>query len=343
MIPVYFLWLVVVGLGFAILLRMDEKSKPPRDLLNIKAQGFVFGTHGRKFFVKPEDTDGHILICGGPGSGKSSSIAIPSLLGWGSRIFAIDIKGELSVATQDKPGERKLFNPMCHDSYGFDPFYLLRKSDNPTQDAHEIAAALIPEPANLKDPFWVHSAQTLLAGFILHYYLEGYSFANTIKEILDKPVDLHVKYVYETSQNEAARLHLTQFATLESKTLAGIFAELGNAIRLFATDILQSILNRFGYTTTEIAVMNRIVDEQGKQNGRDNKVVDAKESGGFLLGCFTLFASLSLVFAALYLVAHIMKSFGTAGNIIGICMLLGVLGFLVVLCRVFRGKKGRPP
>jgi len=42
-------------------------------------RGMVFGKLKGKFVVKPEATDGHILIIGGPGSGKTSGIAIPTL------------------------------------------------------------------------------------------------------------------------------------------------------------------------------------------------------------------------------------------------------------------------
>jgi type IV secretory pathway TraG/TraD family ATPase VirD4 len=125
---------------------------------------------------------------------------------------------------------------MRLDTYGFDPFYLLRGSDNPSQEAHEIAAALVPEPASVKDPFWVRGAQNLLAGFVLHYYHEGYSFVGTITEILGKPVAYHVDILFKHTKNEMARLHLSQFIGMEGKTLAGIFAELANSIWLFATD-----------------------------------------------------------------------------------------------------------
>ncbi|MCL2105458.1 MAG: type IV secretory system conjugative DNA transfer family protein [Oscillospiraceae bacterium] len=236
MIPASLLLTIIFGAGLLLHLDQRQSPKPPRELLNVKPQGFIFGTYKSKYFIKSESSDGHILICGGAGSGKSSSLAIPSLLAWQSAIFAIDIKGELSAATADKPGERKIFNPMSYETWGFDPFYLLNNSDNAAQEAHEIAAALVPEPANVKDPFWIQSAQNLLTALLLHYHAAGLSFVETIKEILSKPVDLHVKYVFETTQNEAARLHMSQFYTLENKTLAGIFAEVGNAIRLFATD-----------------------------------------------------------------------------------------------------------
>ena len=100
----------------------------------------------------------------------------------------------------------------------------------------QIAAAILPEPADIKDPFWVRAAQNLLTGFILHYHREGYDFVDTITEILSKPLDLHIKYILKGTRSPAARLHMSQFATLEGKTLAGIFAELSNHIMIFAAD-----------------------------------------------------------------------------------------------------------
>jgi len=243
MIAIYLFWLAAV-LFFGGLLALSDpyqSRKPPKQLLKRKVQGFVFGRYRQllrrtSFFVKPEQADGHILVCGGAGSGKTSGLAIPSLLTWNSPIFAVDIKGELSAATAGKAAPRKVFNPMRLDTQGFDPFYLLRDNYNPSQEVHEIAAAILPEPADLKDPFWVRAAQNLLTGFILHYHQEGYNFVNTITEILSKPVDLHIKYILNETRSPAARFHFSQFAALEGKTLAGIFAELSNHIMIFATD-----------------------------------------------------------------------------------------------------------
>jgi type IV secretion system protein VirD4 len=240
MIPLYFLWLAVVGLGGRLLFHMDkpQNPKPPKELLNGNLQGFVFGLHRRfwrrvRYFIKDEQADGHILVCGGAGSGKSSSIAIPSISAWRSSVFAIDIKGELSAATRSK---RKTFNPTSVDTHGFDPFYLLRGSDNPAQEAKEIALALIQEPAGAKDPFWIRAAQNLLTGFLLHYCNEGLSFVDTVQEILEKQADSHVKYLFEHTKSLAALMHLSQFAGMEGKTLSGIFAEMSNHLMVFATD-----------------------------------------------------------------------------------------------------------
>ena len=39
------------------------------------------------------------MIVGGAGSGKTAAVAIPTLMSWKERVFAIDIKGELYAKT----------------------------------------------------------------------------------------------------------------------------------------------------------------------------------------------------------------------------------------------------
>ena len=101
--------------------------------------------------------------------------------------------------------------------------------------------------------------------------------------------------------------------------------------------LIYNILNRFEYTSTEIAAMRSGGGEQ------ENKANESKESGGFLWGCFLLFAPIALAFGGLYLAGKLMKNHGMVCSVIGFALLLGVLALLIVLCRVFRGKKGRPP
>jgi len=40
----------------------------------------VFGKSNGKYATMPESTDGHILIVGGAGSGKTAAVAIPTLM-----------------------------------------------------------------------------------------------------------------------------------------------------------------------------------------------------------------------------------------------------------------------
>jgi len=108
-----------------------------------------------------------------------------------------------------------------------------------------------------------------------------------------------------------------------------------------ADRLVLAVLQRFGYTSMEIAAMRSIVSEQECKRNLDavsNK--DApKEKGAFLVGCSFLAVPFMLGIGALYMV----KSRSAIVTIIGIGLLIGLLGLLIVLCVVFRGKKGRPP
>lgn len=213
------------------------RSNVPPDcmLLTRNNPGFFFGKL-RNFgvFGKSQEKDGNIAVIGATGSGKSSSIVIPSCMSWKGQILAIDIKRELYRETKHKRKNIKLFDPMDDNAYGYDPFYLLNQASNMVQEAQAIAHALIPLPPETKDSFWIDSARDLLTGAILHYH-KDYSFVDTISKILSKPVD---KLVDEINENKKYRADyfISSFVDMDIKTLAGIFSELCKNIRIFATD-----------------------------------------------------------------------------------------------------------
>lgn len=220
-----------------------------------------FGTkkiNGQRYYVgKPQNKDGHVLIIGGAGSGKSSCIAIPTLSTWKGTIFAIDIKGELlekGKYPQNSSYPVKIFNFTTEkgDYCRYDPFYLLRKGDpnDLVQNAREIAQAIIPIPSNIQEPFWSLAAQHILTAVILYVcslreedensgvILEG-TFNQAMTLIQKKPLWELIKEISD-SKNEAAIMHINQFRSIEepedNKMLAGISAELSNKVMVFATD-----------------------------------------------------------------------------------------------------------
>jgi len=146
-------------------------------------QGVVFGKQGKRYITKPETTDGHVLVVGGVGSGKSSCVAIPTLRAWRERAFVIDIKGELYEKTRQYRSNIKVLNPLNSSFFGYDPYFCLYHSSNPVQEARAIAQALIPLPPDIKDPFWIESAQNIFTASILHYSGHGLSFLETIRQL----------------------------------------------------------------------------------------------------------------------------------------------------------------
>ena len=196
--------------------------------------GFIFGKIEDEYITKPETMDGHIMVVDGVGSGKSSCLAIPTLCNWKSRVFTIDIKGELYQKTKTYRPDVKVFNPQNDNSWGYDPYVFLKNSRNEAQEARAIAQAIIPLPPETKDPFWIESSQSVLTGAILHYY-EDCSFIDTLEQIQSNSPQNLIEIIAQ-SYNAKARMCVGNFVGMDDKTLSGIFAELGRGIITLVTD-----------------------------------------------------------------------------------------------------------
>lgn len=274
-----FLWLIAIALCVmrtienVITMKRKEKFRFLPILLNRKEQkgfeaklggetvalktandlsGVVFGKQGGKYATMPETTDGHILIVGGAGSQKTSAHAIPTLMSWKSRVFAIDIKGELYAKTKKARGEAqiKVFNPTDPTAYGYDPFYMLKNAKDISSAARQLALSIIPLPADVKDPFWVKGAQNMLTGFIIYFQGLGESFSSTMKYIKSIPTKELIEQIVADT-NEKAKMEIMQFSGMDDKTLSGVYAELSNHITIFATsDDLQRALSGKGACIT---------------------------------------------------------------------------------------------
>jgi type IV secretion system protein VirD4 len=231
----------------------NNKTNSKNPVKNSGLQGVVFGSQGRKWICKPEDTDGHVLVVGGVGSGKTSCIGIPTLRAWGSSVFAIDIKGELYEKTKDHRPNIKVFNPLDHgnNAYGYDPLYCLRKSSNPAQEARAIAQAIIPLPPDTKEPFWIENAQNILTACILHFNEQDMPFLDILGEIqFIAPKEL-IQILCESPVREAV-LFVKTFSSIEDKVLFSIMAELSKNTVPFLTD--KDLVLSFG-------VINNITPE----------------------------------------------------------------------------------
>lgn len=214
--------------------------------------GVVFGKQGGKYATMPETTDGHVLIVGGAGSGKTAAVAIPTLMSWKERVFAIDIKGELYAKTKKARGEAqiKVFNPTDTTAYGYDPFYMLKNADDISSAARQLAMSIVPLPADVKDPFWIKGAQNMLTGFLIYFQGLGESFSSTMKYIKSIPTKELIEQIVADT-NDKAKMEIMQFSGMDDKTLSGVYAELSNHITVFATsDDLQRALSGNGACIT---------------------------------------------------------------------------------------------
>ncbi len=231
------------AVGFVAKLNLDTFSS---------ISGFLFGKFRGKYVTMKEKEDGHILICGGAGSGKSSCVGIPSLMTWKDRVFAIDIKGELYEKTSHKRGKEliKVFNPSNYEAFGYDPYYLLKTSSDRSSEAKSIAVALIPLPTDTKDPHWIQSAQNFLTGAILYFHSQGCSFSETMYHVQYKSSRELIEEIM-LSVDDEAKLFMSKFASMEDKELGSVSSTMSNYIMPFATDkSLQQALDGKGKCIT---------------------------------------------------------------------------------------------
>ena len=249
-IPVLFIWSESIGKPSATeAITGKHKAMYPRipkELLRKELTGTIplgWDKRSKSYVCKPLEEDGHVFLIGGSGSGKSSAYVIPALLvNKKTRVFAVDIKGELALKSA-KYGSKDvlIFNPLDRSKYGYDPFYNLTEKST-TQQIMEtmqtITYSLISMPAGLKDPFWKTSARNLLIGLLIYYYKQGISdFVGIIDEILSRPVKESIQEVMENAQSKSVEYrYIVQFSEMEDETLGGIVAEMNNHIVIFSND-----------------------------------------------------------------------------------------------------------
>ena len=226
--------------------KRQKAMYPPvnQALLHKIPEGIVLGRESNRFksryICKRPDDDGHILIIGGSGSGKSSAVIIPSLMAMvPGCIFCLDIKGELSLKSRkvDDPGIR-IVDPMDRKSWGWNPLYML--NDTSTEQRvyecmQEIAYSLIPLPADAKEPFWKINARNLLTGLLVGYYKRGKkNFIQLVDTILECAPQDSIKDILEfTKSSSVEKKLLSSFEKLADDTMSGIVSEVSQHLTIF--------------------------------------------------------------------------------------------------------------
>ena len=208
--------------------------------------GVVIGLpydHTSNYIGMSNESDGHIAIIGGSGSGKTSGIAKPTSKAWLDPMVVTDIKGELSGYSIKlwRKGLIKrpslVFNPLKIDGPGYDPFSELMNDgdDNLINNISEIALVIVPEILNDPIPYWNENERRSLAAGLLFFYLKGLSFSEAMCKIASEPLSRLYKQLAECKDMRIKML-LGDIAKLKPEHLASIDSGLRGKISVFVTD-----------------------------------------------------------------------------------------------------------
>lgn len=242
--------------------RNDIMNIFPRVSDNLKVKtgkgNIIFGKwHGRTIGKPLDQQSGHVNVIAATGGGKTTNCIFPTIfnileansMGSCASFLAVDIKGELEAITKNVsqkknlPCTYKVFNPEREDTFGFNPYFILRGIDNSDEKVEifeEISSILIPMNNDEKgNSFWIEGGRSYLTGALWYYYAyehlgfieslkkiaktDPYDFALIVKGWEDRYIDVYYSDIYP-------------YAEKREKTLSFFFSEVKRNIQLFSVN-----------------------------------------------------------------------------------------------------------
>lgn len=224
---------------------LPDPNAPPHEmrLCGESSSGVFFGTSGEGNVGMRQGEDGHIVVIGGSGSGKSVGVARPTLITWNGAIVVTDPKGELSecyscaYSNGDVTRPPIIFAPLNPNSVCYDPFWWLSVDgeQNLISNIEEIAYCLIPTIPGDNQPFWADSERLILEAALLYFFKLGMSFSETILLVVSMPLS-ELNDEIQHSHNESAKMFLGKLANAKPELLANYEAGLRSKLMIFAAD-----------------------------------------------------------------------------------------------------------
>ncbi|MCR5684828.1 MAG: type IV secretory system conjugative DNA transfer family protein [Lachnospiraceae bacterium] len=229
--------------------------KAPKDMLYAKPNGFVFGKEGKMYVCKRVDEPGSILVHGGSGSYKSSTIIQNFLIDPDNKrncnSIVLDLKHELvdkcvfpnEVYGPDNPaGNIIILDPMDRKhGFGWDPLYGLSDESSDTE-IHErmevIAQCIIPIPKG-DNAVWSLSSQQYLRGSMTYFY--EYEGLRTLPDIIRTIKSANIKEITEMIVTTAlpgstAYTDIISFHDMADETITSVDMNLSQKIVQFITN-----------------------------------------------------------------------------------------------------------
>ncbi len=226
--------------------------------------GVVLGSYGSRQLRCLKDQ--HVLLFSPPGAGKSTALAVPTLLTWRDSVFVLDTKSELFHLTAGYR-QKTLGQALCRMDFTatseeigsahlarFNPMMTIPKGEREVAEAQAVAELLVgPDKGNNGDSFWRNRAEELLVALMLHtLYVDSEPTLKRCRERLrEGPIDQLLAEMILTEHDSSgdqgwldadgtgALSHPEVAGTARSllgmaeETRSGIIAHVEQALRLF--------------------------------------------------------------------------------------------------------------
>lgn len=213
------------------------------------ASGTIYGRDniGRIVYAPTTNDGKHTLIMGGTGTGKTSSILIPTLSHFDGNFLAIDISGDISAAV-DCPGSLT-FAPGEVGSVLYNIFGLIDAMENKLdqrEQLEKLAFLLMPETPEMSDAslFFNTEGRKILTAAFIAYYHAGLDFVDICRKVLSMSFPDLFRDI-DAQGNQVASMYISGFRGTSETNTAGCKQAADAAIKLFAlNDNIRAVTRR---------------------------------------------------------------------------------------------------
>lgn len=204
----------------------------------VQAKGILFGKKFGLLAYSPEQDEGHILVLGPSGTGKTSALLIPTLRSWQGTALVVDISGDIS-ANVNTPN-KIVFNPTAESCIPYDVFASINTVTDETEQQErleQLAYLLLPDKANDSEAgiFFTKNGRKMIAAALICYYGMGWGFIKICEHFLGNDWRSLLNDIAK-QQNPIANMFISSFAGASEQNTAGCKQAADDALKLFATN-----------------------------------------------------------------------------------------------------------
>lgn len=203
-----------------------------------QARGILFGKKLSLLAYSPEQDEGHILVMGPSGTGKTSALLIPTLRSWQGTALVVDISGDIS-ANVNTPN-KIVFDPTAENCIPYDVFATINAVTDETERQErleQLAYLLLPDKANDSEAgiFFTKNGRKMITAALICYYGMGWGFVQICEFFLGHDWRGLLNDIAK-QQNPIANMFISSFAGASEQNTAGCKQAADDALKLFATN-----------------------------------------------------------------------------------------------------------
>lgn len=203
-----------------------------------QAKGVLFGKKFGLLAYSPEQDEGHILVLGPSGTGKTSALLIPTLRSWQGTALVVDISGDIS-ANVNTPN-KIVFDPTSKSCIPYDVFASINVVTDDTERQErleQLAYLLLPDKANDSEAgiFFCKNGRKMITAALICYYGMGWGFVEICEFFLGHDWRSLLNDIAK-QQNPIANMFISSFAGASEQNTAGCKQAADDALKLFATN-----------------------------------------------------------------------------------------------------------